>query len=427
MTTANVRVLGTEVVPVGSLTAHPDNPNRGDVKAIARSLDTFGQFRAILVDQNDVVLAGHHVWAAAQKNKLATIRVERLDVDAEQAKAIMLADNRLAELGPGIDPQKLYEVLRDLTTLEGTGYSTEDLAALEHELTPPVPKGDPDEAEPLPATNKVRPRAGSVWALGPHRLAVGSATDRSLLDRLFEHIDAPFGLITDPPYGVSYVGKTKDALRVSNDELQDEALQDLIERALRNADRVLQRGAPWYVFAPDNQQQLAFRLAMYALRWQIRSSCIWVKNTLVLGGKDYQQKHESVLSGGEDPDKVWEELPPEGHDVALYGWKRGAPHRWLGDRKQTTVWEYPKPAASRDHPTMKPVELIAAIVRNSIPPGSVVLDLFAGSGTIMAAAHITGRRAAMVELDPHYAEVILRRWENLTGLPVEEVTYGKSV
>lgn len=418
-----VKVIGTEVVPVGSLKPHPSNPNRGDVKALARSLEAFGQFRAILVDQDSVVLAGHHVWAAAMKNKQATIRVERLEVDADKAKAIMLADNRLAELGPGIDPVKLYEVLADLTVLEGTGYSSEDLAALELELTPPIPKGDPDSAEPLPK-GSVRPIAGSVWALGPHRLAVGSATDGGLLDRLLEHIDAPFGLVTDPPYGVSYVGKTADAMKIVNDELTGDALEALIEGALRNVNRVMSPGGPWYLFGPSGEGQFLFRRAVRSVGWQVRSECIWVKNMHVLGRQDYQSKHETLISGGADPEVDWEEQPPEGHDVALYGWKKGASHRWLGDRRQTTVWEHPKPAASKDHPTMKPVELIAGILRNSIPPGAVVLDVFAGSGTIMAAAHITNRRAAMIELDPKYAEVILRRWENLTGLPVEEVTYG---
>jgi site-specific DNA-methyltransferase (adenine-specific) len=165
---------------------------------------------------------------------------------------------------------------------------------------------------------------------------------------------------------------------------------------------------------------MSFRLALDALGWQVRTECVWVKDSLVLGRGDYQQRHESCLTGGDDPaTEDWEFTPPEGHEVALYGWKKGAAHRWLGDRKQTTVWEHPKPRASADHPTMKPVDLIAAILSNSVPPGGVVLDLFSGSGTIMAASFLTGRRAAMVELDTRYAEVILSRWENLTGESVE--------
>jgi site-specific DNA-methyltransferase (adenine-specific) len=430
---SDVKVLGTVDVPTGSLREHPMNPNRGDVGSIARSLDEFGQYRAIIVRTDGTILAGHHVWAAALKRKRATIRVEQIECDDDTALRIVLADNRLAELGPGIDPQKLFEALSEVDNLQGTGYSGEDLAALELAMNPPAPKGDPDHAPPVSTEplDALGVRAGQVWRCGPHVLAVGDCTSTAVLDRLLEAlgVDQVDGLITDPPYGVSYEGSpnrpASSAVGISNDELRGDALTNLIESALANANRWMPKACPWYIFGPSAEQQFMFRQAIFNVGWQVRSECVWVKNIHVLGHSDYQMKHESCLTGGDDPDtEGWVDQPPEGHEVALYGWKNGAAHRWLGDRKQTTVWEYPKPRSSADHPTMKPVDLIAAILSNSVPPGGVVLDLFSGSGTIMAAAFLTGRRAAMVELDPRYADVILRRWENLTGEPAEQVVVG---
>lgn len=416
----SVTFVALEDMPVGELHPHPENPNRGDLSAIKRSLKKHGQYRTIVAHRDGTILAGHHVWMAATELGWPTVRVERVECSVDAARSVLLADNRLAELGPGVHPESLLQLLQSIESLDGTGYSDEDLAALENDIEPPTPNGDPDDAPPLP--KKSRAKAGEIWLLGKHRLAVGDSTNEALMDRLFTDWDRPAGIITDPPYGVDYVGGTKDKLRVANDKLQNEALQDLIYRALANAGRHLDKGSPWYVFGPSNEQQLAYRLALHELGWQVRAECVWVKNALVMGRGDYQMKHESLLTGGDDADpESWAPAMPEGHDVALYGWKPGASHRWLGDRKQTTVWEHPRPTASADHPTMKPVELIASIIRNSIPPGEVVIDVFAGSGTIMAAAFLTGRRAAMIELDPRYAEVIISRWETLSGGTAERM------
>ncbi|QGJ95067.1 DNA methylase [Gordonia phage RedWattleHog] len=406
------------------------NPRKGDVDIIASSLRANSQYKPVTVNRGTYtgrpmeVLAGNHTVKAIRNLAEKYPDDERwqrvdcwvIDVDDDRANRIVLADNRTADLG-GYDEDVLLDLLQDVTSLEGTGYSAEDLAALQQDLQPNEPKADPDDAPPLPEFT-ARCEVGQVWKLGPHRLAVGSSTDEALMDRLMasmgcEGID---GLLTDPPYGVSYVG-AKD-MSIENDELRDDALQELVQAALANGERYMPPGTPWYIFGPSNEQQMSFRLALKALGWLVRSECVWVKNALVLGRGDYQPKHESCLTGGDDPDTDgWDEEPPppEGHDVALYGWKHGAAHRWLGDRKQTTVWEHPKPRSSADHPTMKPVDLFAAILANSVQPGGIVLDLFCGSGTTVAAAFLTGRKAATFELDPRYADVILTRWKNISG------------
>lgn len=423
-----------EVHHPSELSLKKGNPRRGNVEAIAASLRTNNQYRPIVVNRGtytgrpNEVLAGNHTLKAIRNLAEKYPEDERwqhvdcwvFDVDEDAANRIVLADNRTADLGD-YDDEALLVLLESIESLEGTGYSAEDLAQLQQDLQPKEPLADPDDAPPAPEYT-TRCEVGQVWKLGPHRLAIGSSTDEALLDRLMSSmgVEGIDGLLTDPPYGVSYVGANN--MSIENDELRDDALQQLIHDALQNANRYMPKGTPWYIFGPSNEQQMSFRLALKSLDWMVRSECVWVKNALVLGRGDYQPKHESCLTGGDDPDTSgWEDEPPppEGHDVALYGWKHGAAHRWLGDRKQTTVWEHPKPRSSIDHPTMKPVDLFAAILTNSVRPGGVVLDLFCGSGTTVAAAFLTGRKAAVFELDPRYADVILTRWKNISGVEPE--------
>ena len=208
----SVTFVALEDMPVGELHPHPENPNRGDLSAIKRSLKKHGQYRTIVAHRDGTILAGHHVWMAATELGWTTVRVERVECSVDAARSVLLADNRLAELGPGVHPESLLQLLQSIESLDGTGYSDEDLAALENDIEPPTPNGDPDDAPPLP--KKSRAKAGEIWLLGKHRLAVGDSTNEALMDRLFTDWDRPAGIITDPPYGVDYVGGTKDKLRV---------------------------------------------------------------------------------------------------------------------------------------------------------------------------------------------------------------------
>lgn len=202
---------------------------------------------------------------------------------------------------------------------------------------------------------------------------------------------------TDPPYGVNYVGKTKDALTIQNDETTD--LPDLLMHSFECAVEVSKPGAPVYVAHADTER-VTFEGAMIESNIIVRQNLIWAKSTIALGRSDYHYKHEPILYG----------FTPGGQGRL----GRGG-NRWYGDNSQSTVFNFDKPSRNADHPTMKPPELIVAMLNNSLPRGGIVLDLFGGSGSTMVAAHQHGSKARLVELDPKYADVICRRFQKLTG------------
>ena len=385
---------------VGALSTFVGNPQRENVELIARSLETNGQYRPIVVNAGTLtgrpleVLAGNHTLLAARSLGWESVDCSVIDVDEQRARAIVAADNRLSDLGE-YDAQELHALLASLDDLDGTGYLAEDLAALERDLYPPEPRTDPDDVPELPA--EPVSQSGQVWALGDHRLLVGSATDVDAVRGLCGDV-APDCVWTDPPYGVDYVGKTKDALRIQNDG--STGLFDLLAAAFGVAANVCRGGAPVYVAHADTER-VTFETAMDSAGLVVRQNLIWAKNTMVMGRSDYHYKHEPILYG----------FTPGGEGRLGRGGKR-----WFGDNSQTTVFEFDKPARNAEHPTMKPVALIDAMLANSLPPGGVVLDLFAGSGSTLIAAHGRQSRAFCVELDPRYADVILRRFEAHTGI-----------
>lgn len=198
--------------------------------------------------------------------------------------------------------------------------------------------------------------------------------------------------ITDPPYNVAYVGKTKDALTIENDKMADGDFRQFLVDAFRVANDNMKPGAAFYIWHAD-LEGFNFRGACKDIGWDVKECLIWNKNQMVLGRQDYQWKHEPCL----------------------YGWKPGAPHNWYSDRKQTTVIDMSKPSRSEDHPTMKPVGLFAYQIENSSKSGDIVLDSFAGSGTTMVACEKMGRKAMLMELDPKYCDVIIRRYIQESG------------
>ncbi len=205
-------------------------------------------------------------------------------------------------------------------------------------------------------------------------------------------------LLTDPPYGVNYTGKTKESLKIENDAMADDAFEKMLASAFSAADETMKPGAVFYIWHADSKA-LSFRIACQATGWEVRQVLIWVKNAFVLGRQDYQWKHEPCL----------------------YGWKNGAAHLWESDRKQTTVLAFDRPTRNDEHPTMKPVPLFEYQIQNSTKQGMSVLDLFGGSGTTLIACEKTGRDCYIMELDPRYCDVIIRRWENLTGKNAERI------
>ena len=404
--------LADLTVPLEQLRHYSRNPRRGRVDVIAESLARNGQYRPVVANRRTgEVLAGNHTLAAAQHLGWTELAVTWVDVDEEQAARIVLVDNKASDLAQN-DDATVIELLQLLPDLEGTGFYDKDLAALLAD-TEPVRLTDPDEAPPV-NEGPTRTAPGEVWKLGPHRLAVGDSTDIDLVERLIAGDAAIDLLLTDPPYGVSYTGA--GGMKVLNDELRDDKLQKLLVGAFDQAVAAMRPGAPFYIFGPSNDQQTAFRLAIAEAGLHLRAELVWVKNALVLGRSDYQPRHESVLAGHAP---VGPEAEPLEHEVLFYGWKDGAAHPWNGGRRQTTVLEFPKPRKNADHPTMKPVEMLELLIRNSSEAGATILDLFAGSGSTLIAAHGTHRIARVAELFPKYADAICRRYQEHTGVMPE--------
>ena len=378
-------------VPIESVGLHPRNPRVGDVEAVAASLRRFGQQKPVVVQRSTgYVVAGNHLVRAALTLGWTEIAANVVELDGATATAFMLADNRTSDLG-GYNDELLAAILAEAAAadnLEATGYDADDVAAIVAAAGLNEPR-DLDACPDLPPLAEVYVRPGDLYELGRHRLLVGDATQADDVGRLLGGASVDL-LLTDPPYGVGYTGKTRRALTIANDDLGEEGTRQLVAGALRAAP--LRPGGAFYVFAPGGALHLAFLLALRDAGLAVRETIVWVKDHFVLGHADYHARHEPIL----------------------YGWRDGAGHHFVADRTQDTVWEYPRPARNAQHPTVKPAALIERAIWNSSRPDETIYDPFVGSGTTLIAAEITGRRAFALEIDPAYAQVALERWSALT-------------
>jgi DNA modification methylase len=391
--------MRVEMRPIGSIKPYEQNPRVNDagVDAVAASLRAFGFRQPIVVDEQDVIIVGHTRYKAALKLGMAEVPVHvAAGLTPEQARAYRIADNQTATLSQW-DDGKLVEELMALQSagfdLDLTGFTADDLTRLMGGGGS-EPQGDPDDVPDPPAVPETRP--GDLWLLGRHRLLCGDATKAEDMGRLMGGATADL-LLTDPPYGVNYTGRTSDELTIANDDLaDDDEYGAFLSDAFSAAMDCVRPGGGFYLWHAD-VRGLPVRLAAQDAGLTVRQCLVWVKQTMVLGRQDYQWRHEPCL----------------------YGWKDGGAHTWLGDRAQTTVLEFDRPSRNGDHPTTKPVDLFRYLVANSCPPGGKVLDPFGGSGTTLVGAELEGRTAYLVELDPAYADVIVRRWEAVTGKTAE--------
>lgn len=401
--------LSIEYVPAESIAPSEKNPRKGNVEAIRASIRANGPYRPIIVQRSTrMILAGAHTWRAMSAENMDTVPVTFVDVDDETAKRIILADNRTADLGE-YDEELLSELLSSLEDLEGSGYEENDLADLLDAISAPGEvKGDPDAAPPYSEDTISNP--GDLWHLGEHRLFCGDSCDPTSYEKLLDGALAD-GMWTDPPYGVSYQGGTKDKLTIMNDGAEE--ARQVVEAFLAAAVAFIRPGGAVYVCHAETQRSY-LEEALDQNGYIIRQALVWVKDRFALGRSDYQPMHEPALQA-EVPEKDFEHL--------AYGFTNGGEGRlgrggkhWHGGNNATTVFEVKKPEASRLHPTMKPVDLIRPMLRNSIQRGHIVLDPFGGSGSTLIAAHMEGRKARLIELDPHYADVICRRFQEATGI-----------
>ena len=380
------------IVPLSSVELHPRNPRVGDVEAVAASLASFGQLKPIVAQSSTGhVVAGNHIVRAARSLGWTKIAAVVVELDDATAIRYMLADNRTSDLS-AYDDELLAAILVEAAAadnLAATGYDADDVAALVAAAGLNEPR-DVDACPDLPAPAEVYVRPGDLFELGRNRLLVGDATREEDVRRLLGDASVDL-LVTDPPYGVRYKGKTRRALTIANDDLSEEGTRQLVAASLRAAP--LRPGGAFYVFAPGGALHLAFLLAMRDAGLAVHESLVWVKDRFVLGHSDYHSRSEALL----------------------YGWRGGAAHYFIGDRTQDTVWECPRPTRNAEHPTMKPATLVERAIRNSSRPGETVYDPFVGSGTTLIAAESAGRRAFAMEIDPAYAQVALERWATLTG------------
>ena len=360
------------------------------IEKIQASLRTFGFVNPVLIDSGYGIIAGHGRVEAAKREKIEQVPcvfVEHLtDV---QKRAYILADNRLAE-DAGWDMEILRIELQELQELDFDCSLTEFNALEIGELTDFTETEEDDDYEvQLPTVPKSKP--GDLYRLGRHRLLCGDSADTETVMRLMDGRKADL-YITDPPYNVDYEGKTRDRLRIRNDSMPDNDFRMFLTEAFSAADSAMKDGAAFYIWHADSEGY-CFRGACSDVGWQVRQCLIWNKNSMVLGRQDYHWKHEPCL----------------------YGWKSGAHHLWASDRRQTTVLDFERPSKNAEHPTMKPVRLFDYQIRNNTKTGDVVLDSFVGSGTTVIACEQNGRDAYCMELDPGYVDVIVDRWEKLTG------------
>ena len=360
------------------------------VGQIAASIREWGWTTPVLVDEDGGIIAGHGRTMAAKRLGMreVPVMVARGWSDAKK-RAYVLADNKLA-LNAGWDDSMLALELKELGEagfdLDLTGFSLDEINA----LTPlEVDPGLTDEDAVPEAPEEPTTRLGDVWILGQHRLMCGDSTSIDDMQKLTDNQLVDMWL-TDPPYNVAYEGGT--GLTIQNDDMGDDQFRQFLRDAYVTADTVLKPGAVFYIWHAD-LEGYNFRGAAKDAGWKVRQCLIWKKSSLVMGRQDYHWKHEPCL----------------------YGWKEGAGHLWASDRKQTTILEFDKPSRNGEHPTMKPVGLFEYQMLNNTKGGDIVLDSFGGSGTTIIAAEKNGRRGYLMELDPKYCDVIIKRWEEYTG------------
>lgn len=385
-----------EIIKIEELKENPQNPNthsKEQIELLSEVIKKTG-WRAVITVSNrsGYIVKGHGRLQAAKMAGFKEVPVEYQNFkDDEEEMSALLADNKIAELAE-IDTEKLKEIFNEyeFDDLFLTGYSQAEYDELVEIFEETELLGNPDE---VPEEIETRCKSGDVWQLGNHRLMCGDSTCLTDVEKLMDGAKACM-VITDPPYNVNYEGGT--GLKIQNDNMEDAQFRQFLYDAFTNADIVMKEGAVFYIWHADSEGY-NFRGACKDVGWKVRQCLIWNKNTIVLGRQDYHWKHEPCL----------------------YGWKDGASHLWANDRKQSTVIDFDKPSKNGEHPTMKPVGLFDYQIQNNTKSGDVVLDLFGGSGTTLIACEQNKRVAYLMELDPHYCDVILTRWENLTGQKAE--------
>ena len=382
---------------IADLTPYENNAKehpKKQIEEIKNSIKQFGFCDPVGIwGEKNIIVEGHGRVLALQQMGETEVECIRLDhLTDDERKAYTLAHNKTT-LSSDFDFEKLEAELKELSaadldfSMSDFGFDLSEFEEPKEAIEDEIPEVD-EESEPIT-------QLGDIWQLGDHRLMCGDSTDAGTVALLMDGKKADL-LLTDPPYNVAY--ESSDGKTIQNDNMSDAEFRKFLTSAFTVAVANLKEGGAFYIWYA-NLESYNFIGASIDAGLHIRQFLIWNKNSLVLGRQDYQWKHEPCL----------------------YGWKDGAAHKWYNDRSQTTVLEFNKPLRNGEHPTMKPVELITYQTKNSSKENDLVLDLFGGSGTTLIACEQTGRICRMVEIDEQYCDVIIKRWENLTGQKAERI------
>ena len=381
-----------QLVPIAKLVPYVNNARTQSPEQITKlrsSLREFGFINPVIIDRDFNVIAGHGRILAAKEEGITEVPCVFADHLTEaQKKAYIIADNRMA-MDAGWDEELLRVEIESLQGMDFdpllTGFDEKELAALfDDGMEAKEDDFDVDAELQKPTFSK----NGDVWTLGRHRLVCGDSTKAETYTTLMEGVKANL-VITDPPYNVNYEGS---AGKIKNDNMANEKFYEFLLAAFQNMESVMASDASIYVFHADTEG-LNFRRAFADAGFYLSGCCIWKKQSLVLGRSPYQWQHEPVL----------------------YGWKKNGKHQWYTGRKETTIWEFDKPKKNGDHPTMKPIPLLAYPIGNSSMANSVVLDPFGGSGSTLIACEQLGRICRTIELDEKFCDVIVNRYIEQAG------------
>lgn len=378
-----------QLVSIDRLVPYVNNARTHSAEQIVKlrsSLREFGFVNPIIVDREFNVIAGHGRLMAAKEEGISEVPCVFVDYLTEsQKKAYILADNRMA-MDAGWDEELLKIEMEELQNLGYdlgyTGFDEKELADLFGIDDKDVKDDDFDLTAALEKASFVE--RGDVWFVGKHKLMCGDATSSEDVSKLMEDKKANL-ILTDPPYNVAF--KSSDGLTIQNDSMKNTDFYEFLFSSFKNMAENLENGGAAYIFHADTEG-LNFRKAFIDAGFHLAGCCIWVKDSLVLGRSDYQWQHEPVL----------------------YGFMQNGKHPWYSDRKQTTIWNFNKPKKNSNHPTSKPLDLLAYPISNSTQANAIVIDTFGGSGSTLMACEQMNRICYTMELDEKYASVILRRY-----------------
>lgn len=388
-TTTEMKIVSIEkLIPyINNARTH----NAEQIKKLRASLREFGFINPVIIDKDYNIIAGHGRVMAAKEEHIEEVPCVFADhLTAAQKKAYILADNRMAQ-DAGWDEELLRIEIEALQAeafdIGLTGFEEQEIADLFASDEDSVEDDDFDLSDALEKAAFVK--RGDIWQVGRHRLMCGDATSEEDVATLMDGKKANL-IITDPPYGVSF--KSSDGLTIQNDSIKGEEFYNFLLKSFQNMAAHLEKGGAAYVFHADTEG-LNFRKAFVDAGFHLAGCCIWVKNSLVLGRSDYQWQHEPVL----------------------YGFMKNGKHSWYSDRSQTTIWNFDKPKRNKNHPTSKPLDLLAYPIGNSSQANGIVIDTFGGSGSTLMSCEKVNRIAYTMEIDEKYASVILRRYVEDTG------------